>query len=79
MKIQIYMTYRCPRCETLEKNLKEAINELNLDVEIERIDVEQATKMKVTSSPALIVNGDIKSYGIVLSVDELKKILKENM
>ena len=73
------MTYRCPRCETLEKNLKKALKELNLDIGVERIDVEQATKIKVTSSPALIINGDIKSEGTVLSVDELKKMLKENM
>ena len=61
------------------KNLKEAVKELNLDNNIERIDLEHALKMNITSCPALIINDNIKSMGILLSVEELKNILKENM
>ena len=76
MKLQIYATDDCPKCMAFRKNLKEAVKELNLDNNIERIDLEHAIKMNITSCPALIINGDIKSMGILLSVEELKEILK---
>ncbi|WP_424354931.1 thioredoxin family protein [Methanobacterium sp. MBAC-LM] len=79
MKLQIYLTDDCPKCGLFWKNLKEAVKELNLDEKIERIDLEHALKMNITSCPALIINGEIKSMGTLLSVEELKKVLKENM
>ncbi len=79
MKIQVYMTDDCPKCEAFGKNLKEAMNELSLDEGIEMLDLKHAIKINVTSCPAIIINGDIKSMGILLSVEELKEILKENM
>ena len=60
------------------KNLKEAVKELNLTEEIERIDLEHAIKLNITSCPALIINGNIKSMGKLMSIEELKGILKEN-
>lgn len=79
MRVQVYMTADCPKCMVFGRNLEEAISELDLDVEIERLDLEQAIEMGVTSCPAIIINGKIKSRGILLSVKELKKLLKENM
>ena len=79
MKLQIYATDDCPKCTVFRKNLKEAVKELNLDNNIERIDLEHAIKMNITSCPALIINNNIKSMGMLLSVEELKNMLKENM
>ena len=79
MKLQIYATDDCPKCTAFRKNLKEAVKELNLDNKIEKIDLEHAIKMNITSCPALIINDEIKSMGTLLSVEELKKLLKENM
>ncbi|MGB9979540.1 thioredoxin family protein [Methanobacterium sp.] len=45
MKIQVYATY-CSRCLTFEKNLEEAVKELNLDDKIEQIDVDTANEYK---------------------------------
>jgi len=78
MKIQVYMTPDCPKCAVFGKNLEEAIRELNLDQGIERLDLEQAIELGVTSCPAIIINGEIKSRGNLLSVEELKKLLEEN-
>lgn len=79
MKVQIYMT-QCAECQIVEINLKEAINELGLDVEIEKIeDVDQMIKAGVTGTPSIAIEGEIKSSGKILSVEELKKLLKENM
>lgn len=79
MKVQVYMTSDCPKCELFGRNLKEAERELDLDEEIERLDLKQAIKINVTSCPAIIINGDVKSTGKLLSVEELKNMLKENM
>jgi predicted DsbA family dithiol-disulfide isomerase len=79
MKVQVYMTSDCPKCYAFGKNLKAAIRELSLDEKIELIDLEHAIKMNVTSCPAIIINGEIKSMGILLSVEELKKMLKEDI
>ncbi|MGF7118913.1 thioredoxin family protein [Methanobacterium oryzae] len=78
MKIQVYATY-CARCLTFEKNLEGAIKELNLDEKIEKIDLDTAIKMNIRTSPTLIIDDEIKSSGDILSVEELKKILKESM
>ena len=79
MKVQVYMTDDCPKCKMFGKNLKAAANELKLDDKIENIDLKHAIEMNVTSCPALIINNDVKSMGILLSVEELKKILKESV
>lgn len=78
MKIQVYATY-CERCLTFVKNLEGAIKELNLDEKIEKIDLDRAIKMNIRTSPTLIIDDEIKSSGDILSVEELKKILKESM
>lgn len=78
MKIQVYATY-CSRCLKALKNLEEAIKELNLDTKIERIDLGTAQKMNIMGSPTIIIDGEIKSSGDVLSVEDYKKLLKENM
>jgi predicted DsbA family dithiol-disulfide isomerase len=58
---------------------EESIKELNLDLKIEKIDLEQAKEMGILGSPSIIIDGDIKSSGNILSVQELKKLLTENM
>lgn len=78
MKIQVYATY-CARCLSFVRNLEEAIKELDLDEKIEKIDLDTAIKINIRSSPTITINDEIKSSGELLSVDELKKLLKENM
>ena len=78
MKLQVYMTDNCPKCARFGENLEEAMKELKLDEEIERIDLEHAIKRNITSCPALIINNDVKSMGKLMSVEELRKMLKES-
>ena len=56
--------------------IKKAIEELNLNLEIEHItDFSQIASYGVMSTPALVLNGEVVSFGKVLSVDEVKQIL----
>lgn len=68
----------CKKCKILEENTKEAIKELEISAKIEHItDFQEITKYGVISTPALVVNEKIISYGKVLSKDEIKINLQE--
>ena len=76
MKIKILGT-GCPNCKVLEKNTKDAIEELNLKADIEKVaDIAKIMEYGIMSSPALVVNEKVVSYGKVLSSEEIKKLLK---
>ena len=75
MKVQILGT-GCPKCTQLTENAKEAIEALGMDCEIEKVtDINEITNMGVMLTPALAVDGEVKSSGKVLSVDDIKGIL----
>lgn len=68
----------CAKCKELEKATRSALAELNLDFEIEHItDFAQIASYGVMSTPALVFNGKVISYGKVLTVDEVKKLLEK--
>lgn len=74
MKIKILGT-GCPNCQKLKKNVEIAISELELkNIEIEKVEeIDQIISMGVMSTPALIINNEVKSSGKVLEVEEIKK------
>ena len=77
MKVQILGT-GCPRCRKLEANARKAIEELGVDVEVEKVqDIKEITKFGVMMTPALAVDGKVKSTGEVVPVKKIKKYLQE--
>ena len=76
MKIQILGT-GCPKCKQLTEHAEEAVKSLGLDAEIEKItQINDIMKFGVMMTPALAVDGTVKSSGKVLSVEEIKGMLK---
>jgi len=76
MKIKILGT-GCPNCKVLERNTKEAVENLKLKAEIEKVtDISKIMKYGVMSTPALVIDEKVVSYGKVLSSDEIKKLLR---
>jgi small redox-active disulfide protein 2 len=76
MKIEI-LGPGCPKCKALFKNVGKAIKDLCLQAEVTKIeDIEKIVEAGVMMTPALVVDGKIISTGKILSVDEIKKILK---
>ena len=66
----------CRSCITLENNTKEAVSLLKLDHEVIKItDIIEISKYNVLKTPALVFNEKIVSFGKVLSVDEITKLL----
>ena len=70
----------CKKCEKLEESVKKAVIELNLNLPISHItDFTQIASYGVMSTPALVLNGEVVSFGKVLSVEEVKHILSNKM
>lgn len=76
MKIQILGT-GCPKCKQTEANAREAVKNLGLDAEIEKItDINKITDFGVITTPGLAVNGNVKFSGRIPSVGEIEEVLK---
>lgn len=74
-KIQILGT-GCPKCTKLAENAEAAAKALGLDLEIEKVkDINEIMKFGVMMTPALAINGQVKTVGKVVSPDEIKKML----
>ncbi|MFA5420787.1 MAG: thioredoxin family protein, partial [Patescibacteria group bacterium] len=68
----------CPNCQKLTKNVEEAIISLGLsDITIEKVeDIDKIIGMGVMSTPALAIDNEVKSSGRILSIEEIKDLLK---
>jgi small redox-active disulfide protein 2 len=76
MKIQILGT-GCPKCKKLAQHAEEAVKALGLDAEIEKVtQISDIMKFGVMITPALAVDGAVKSVGKVLSAEQIKELLK---
>lgn len=76
MKIQILGT-GCSKCKQLEANAREAVAAKGIEAEIEKVsDIDQIMEMGVMITPALVIDGDVRSVGKVLTVDQIAAQLK---
>ena len=67
----------CRNCTTLEAHVKEAVHQLGIEAEIEKVtDYGAIVAHGIMRTPGLIVNGEIKSSGRVPDVDEVKGFLR---
>ncbi len=74
-RIQILGT-GCPKCKQLAENAEAAAKALGLEYELVKVtEINEIMKFGVMMTPALAVDGEVKSVGKVLPVDEIKKIL----
>ena len=68
----------CAKCKELEKNTKEALTQLGMDTATDHVtDFAQIASYGVMTTPALVVDGKVVSYGKVLKTDEIVKILQK--
>jgi len=71
----------CPKCQQLEQNAKKAVEELDLKyAQVEHIyDVNKIIEMGIMMTPAMAIDEKIVSAGKILSVEEIKEIVKQNL
>lgn len=68
----------CSKCNQLEAATKAALEQLNMDTAIDHVtDFAQIAAYGVMSTPALVIDGKVVSYGKVLKVDEVVKLLQK--
>ncbi|MDX9796050.1 MAG: thioredoxin family protein [Arcobacteraceae bacterium] len=76
MKIEVLGT-GCTKCKTLEEAAKQAVAKIGGFHEVVKVeDMVEIMNYGVMSTPALVVDGVVKSSGKLLSVDEIVKLLK---
>lgn len=76
MKIEVLGT-GCTKCKALEEAAKQAVAKIGGFHEVCKVeDVVEIMNYGVMSTPALVVDGVVKSSGKLLSVDEIVKLLK---
>lgn len=75
MKIEI-LGSGCAKCKKMAENIDEAVKQLNINCEIEKVtDMQKIMEYGVMILPGLVIDGTVKSIGKVLSIEEAKKIL----
>lgn len=63
----------CARCLQTEKNVREAVNESGADIRVEKVtDLMEIAKYGVFGTPAVVVDGEVKSVGKVPKTEEIK-------
>ncbi len=68
----------CAKCNALEAATKMALAQLGMDTTIDHVsDFSQIAAYGVMTTPALVVDGKVVSYGKVLKTDEVVKILQK--
>lgn len=68
----------CAKCNQLEAATKEALQQLGMDTAIDHVtDFSQIAAYGVMTTPALVVDGKVVSFGKVLKTEEVVKILQK--
>ena len=76
MKLQI-LGSGCSKCKLLEQHAREAVAELKLEAVVEKVtDMDAIVEMGVMMTPALAIDGVVKSTGRVLTKDQIMAFLQ---
>lgn len=68
----------CAKCNALEQATREALAELGMETAIDHVtDFAQIAAYGVMTTPALVVDGKVVSYGKVLKKDEAKDLIRK--
>lgn len=75
MKIEI-LGMGCANCKKLEENARKAVSESGVDAELVKVEkIEEIMEYGVMSSPAIVIDGQVKASGRIPGVEEIKKWL----
>jgi len=63
----------CPKCEQTEQRVKEVIAESGTEASVKKVkDIMEIAKHGVFMTPAVVVDGEVKSVGKVPSKEDIK-------
>jgi len=76
MKIIVLGT-GCPTCKKLYNDVKEVVEELDQEIDLEKIeDLQKIMEYDIMSVPALVINDEVVFAGKSPNQDELKEIIE---
>ncbi len=68
----------CPKCQQAEKIVRETVAETGSAAQVEKItDVMKIAGYGVFGTPAVVIDGEVKSVGKIPSKDDIRKWLAE--
>ncbi|MCD6311891.1 MAG: TM0996/MTH895 family glutaredoxin-like protein [Elusimicrobia bacterium] len=75
MKIEI-LGPGCPKCRQLEQNARDAVAESGVEIEVVKIsELSDIMNYGVMMTPALAIDGKVRSTGKMLTKDDIKKLI----
>jgi len=75
-KIQV-LGSGCSKCKALAQNAETAAKELGLEYTLDKVtDIKEIMKFAVMTTPALVIDGQVKTAGKLLNIQEIKEMLK---
>ena len=78
MEIKVLGT-GCAKCKSLEKITKQAIEELNINASVEKVeDIQKIMEYGIMRTPGLVIDGKVILSGKLPKLDEMKDILTQN-
>ena len=78
MEIKVLGT-GCAKCKSLERLTRKAVEELNLDATVEKVeDIQKIMEYAVMRTPALVINEKVVLSGQLLKLAELKELLSSH-
>ncbi|MCY6484844.1 thioredoxin family protein [Clostridium aestuarii] len=68
----------CTNCKKLEKNVKQAVKEMNVDAEVIKVEnMKDIMAYGVMRTPAVVINEKVKAFGKVCTVEDVKKLIED--
>ena len=66
----------CKKCMSLKENVEAALKELGVEADVQKVeDINEIVAFGVMSTPALVVDGEVKIVGKVASPQEIMDVL----
>jgi len=79
VRVQVFGTEPpCAKCKATEKLVRKLVKKLGLDAEVEKVNVfsEEAERLGIMMSPAVVINGKLVKHGGVPTEKELREALE---
>jgi len=67
----------CPKCQQLAQNAQAAIDDVGSEASVEKVtDMDKIMDMGVAMTPALAIDGEVKSVGKVLTSEKIAELIR---
>jgi small redox-active disulfide protein 2 len=77
IKVQV-LGVGCSKCKALEERVRQLIAQYQLNIDVDKVsDLQEIMKYGIMTTPGLVINGVVKSVGVVPKDSQLLQWIKE--